>query len=58
MRTSGATQESRLTLAVWVIALGVIILVAGGPGNLMNACENTLRSVAEAIYRGWLAFRA
>jgi len=58
MRTSGAATESRLTFAIGVIALGVIILLAGGPANFMNACENALRSVSEALYQGWLSFRA
>ena len=41
-----------------VIALCVAIVLAGGPANLMNACEHALRAVYEAIYRGWLSFRA
>ena len=43
---------------MFVIALCVAILLAGGPTNLMIACENALRSLYEAIYRGWLSFRA
>lgn len=58
MRTSGAATETRLTFAMFVIALCVAILLAGGPTNLMIACENALRSLYEAIYRGWLSFRA
>lgn len=57
MRTSGAATETRLTLAMGVIALGVIMLLAGGPANFMIACEHALRSVAESIYQGWLTFR-
>ena len=57
MRTSGAAQETRLTLAIGVVALGVAMLLAGGPANLILVCENALRAVAEAIYQGWLSFR-
>lgn len=57
MRTSGAATESRLTLAIGIICLGVAILLAGGPANFFIACENALRAVAEAIYQGWLSFR-
>lgn len=57
MRTSGATTETRLTLAMGVIALGVIVLLAGGPSSFLVACEHALRSVAESIYEGWLTFR-
>lgn len=57
MRTSGAATESRLTLAIAVVALGVVILLAGGPANFMNSCEHALRAVAESLYQSWLTFR-
>ena len=57
MRTSGASTESRMTLAIAIIALGMAMLLAGGPANLMQACENVLRATAEAVYQGWLSFR-
>lgn len=57
MRTSGAATETRLTLAMGAIALGVIVLLAGGPSSFLIACEQALRSVAESIYQGWLTFR-
>lgn len=56
MRTSGAATESRMTLAMAVIALGVVMLLAGGPTEFLLMCENALQTIAEAIYRGWLAF--
>ena len=57
MRTSGAAAESRMTFAMGVIALGVIVLLNGGPGNVMVACEQALRQVAEAMYQAYLSFR-
>jgi len=58
MRTSGASTESRMTIAMALIALGVLVVLAGGPSDFMKACESMLRSVAESIYQGWLSFRA
>ncbi len=58
MRTSGAATEGRLTLALGIVALGVAVLLAGGPADFMTACDNALRAAAEAIYQGWLSFRA
>ena len=46
-----------MTFAIGVIALGVIVLLNGGPGNVMVACEQALRHVAEAIYQAYLSFR-
>jgi len=46
-----------MTLAIAIIALGMAMLLAGGPANLMQACENVLRATAEAVYQGWLSFR-
>ena len=45
-----------MTLAMAIIALGVVMLLAGGPKNLMLACESALQGAAEAIYQGWLSF--
>jgi hypothetical protein len=56
MRTSGAATEHRMTLALLVVAVGVAMLLAGGPRELALACEDGLRKVAEAIYQGWRAF--
>jgi hypothetical protein len=46
-----------MTFAIFVIAFGVAILLAGGPTELFVACENALRAVAEAIYQWWVSFR-
>ena len=46
-----------MTFAMGVIALGVIVLLYGGPGNVMVACEQALSRVAEAIYQAYLSFR-
>lgn len=56
MRTSGAATETRLTFAMGIIALGVVMLLAGGPREFMLTCERAFQTVAEAIYQGWLSF--
>jgi hypothetical protein len=55
MRTSGAATESRMTLAMAIIALGVVMVLAGGPKDLMLACERGLQAAAESIYQAWLS---
>jgi hypothetical protein len=45
-----------MTLAIGIVAIGVAMLLAGGPWEFMLACEDGLRAVAEAIYQGWRAF--
>ena len=57
MRTSGAATESRMTLAIGLVALGMAVVLAGGPSSFFVVCDNALRSVAESIYQGWLSFR-
>lgn len=57
MRTSGAATESRMTLAISLVALGVVMLLAGGPAELMLACERVLQGAAETVYQFWLRIR-
>ena len=57
MRTSGAPTESKMTAAMAIIALGVVMLLAGGPTNFMKACERGLQTVAESVYQGWRSFK-
>ena len=39
MRTSGASNESQLVVAVAFVALAVVIVLAGGPSQFMITCE-------------------
>jgi hypothetical protein len=57
MRTSGAPTESKMTVAMALIALGVVMVLAGGPVNFFQACERGLQSVAESLYQGWRSFK-
>jgi hypothetical protein len=44
-----------MTLAMAIIALGVVMVLAGGPKDLMLACERGLQAAAESIYQAWLS---
>jgi hypothetical protein len=57
MRTSGAANESRLTFATAAVALGMIMVLMGGPAEFMKTAEAMLQGVAEAIYQAWANFQ-
>jgi hypothetical protein len=50
MRTSGAATETRMTLAVGLVALGIAMLLAGGPTEFMLASERVLQGIAETVH--------
>jgi len=39
-----------------IIAIGVAMLLAGGPSAFMLACEHALRTGADVLYQGWQTF--
>lgn len=55
MRTSGAPTETSMTVAVSIVALGVLTLLAGGPDELLLTIERLLRAASEILYQAWLA---
>jgi hypothetical protein len=57
MRTSGAATETRLTLATAAVALGMIMVLMGGPAEFMRAAEAMLWGGAEALHQAWVNFR-
>jgi hypothetical protein len=54
MRTSGAATESQMTVMVCLVALGILMLLAGGPSEFMTRCERALQGVAETAHQAWL----
>ena len=54
MRTSGAATESRMTVAVCLVALLILVVLAGGPAEFMGSCERFLRGVAESAHDAWV----
>ena len=54
MRTSGADNESQLVVAVACVALGFVVLLAGGPSQFLTTCEQALRGVATSVQEAWL----
>jgi len=57
MRTSGAATESRLTIAMGIVAILFLMVLAGGPRELMVLVEDGMWAVAETIYQAWVSFR-
>jgi hypothetical protein len=49
MRTSGASTETTMTLAVIVVATIIAVYLLGGPGQVLFALEQLLRSLAETV---------
>ena len=47
VRTSGAGNESLMTVVILMIALGASILLFGGPEEFARAVNNVVRDVVE-----------
>jgi hypothetical protein len=47
-----------MTVVIFVIALGFLMALAGGPGPLMRAIENTLEAGAAMLFDAYQNFRA
>jgi hypothetical protein len=58
MRTSGIASEGKLTVAVFVIAIGFLMVLAGGPSQFMLAVERTLEAAATGVYEIYQNMRA
>ena len=59
MRISPAiASETKLTIAIFLIAVGFLMVLAGGPTEFMLAVERTLESVAAGIYHIYQSARA
>jgi hypothetical protein len=49
VRTSGAGHENVMTFAMLGILLGVLVLLAGGPGEFLWLVNITVRDVVQAV---------
>lgn len=58
MRTSGVGSENQMTLVIFVIALGFLMALAGGPGQLMLDIEHTLEAGAAVLFDVYQNLRA
>ena len=54
MRTSGAGNETQMIVAVGLVALGIVVLLAGGPSEFLTTCEQVLRGLAESAQEAWV----
>ena len=57
MRTSGASTDTPMTVAVCAIALGLLVLFAGGPDEFMHVLNRAIQSVGDALFKAYQNFR-
>lgn len=55
MRTSGAPTESSMVVAMLVIAVAILMVLAGGPAEFLLTLEHMLWAAGEAVYQTWRA---
>ena len=58
MRSSGRASETQLTFVVTLVAIGFLVILAGGPGQVMADAEHMLEAVAAAIVQFYQNVRA
>jgi len=58
MRTSGRASETTMTFAVALVAIGFLVILGGGPGQVMADVEHMLEAVAAAIVQVYQNVRA
>ena len=58
MRTSGASTDTPMIIAVCGVALGLLVLFAGGPGELLHVLDRAIQSVGDALLKAYQNFRA
>ncbi len=51
MRTSGIASEGKLTVIIFLIAIGFMMVLAGGPSEFMTAIERTLEAAADGVFQ-------
>jgi hypothetical protein len=58
MRSSGRASETQLTFVVTLVAIGFLVILAGGPVQVMADVEHMLEAVAAAIVQVYQNVRA
>jgi hypothetical protein len=58
MKTPAVASETKLTVAIFLVAVVFLMVLAGGPSEFMLAIERTLESVAAGLYRVYQSARA
>jgi len=49
MRPSGVVSEKALTAVVFLVALGFMVMLAGGPSEFMLSIQKTLEPIAVSV---------
>jgi hypothetical protein len=58
MRTSGASTDTPLTIVVVCVAIGMLIIFAGGPDDVIRVLDRAVHFVGDAMFRAYQHFRA
>jgi hypothetical protein len=58
MRTSGASTDTPLIVVAVCVAIGMLVIFAGGPDEVLRALDRGAHSVADALFRAYQYFRA
>lgn len=51
MRTSGIASEKPMTLVVCLVAVGFLVMLAGGPSEFMHLFQQTVDSAAASVMK-------
>ena len=55
MQTSGASTESRMTITIILIAVGLLVILAGSPSDFLKVVDGILQTGFQAclkVYQG------
>jgi hypothetical protein len=58
MRTSGASTDTPLIIAVVCVAIGMLVIFAGGPDDVLRVLDRAVRSLGDALFSAYQHFRA
>ena len=57
MKTSGGSTETAMIVAVCCIALGLLVLLGGGPREVLLVLDRAIHSLADALIQAYQSFR-
>jgi hypothetical protein len=58
MRASGKGSEGTMTVVILLLAIGFMVVLAGGPSEFMTAIERTLEAAAAGVLQMYQNIRA
>jgi hypothetical protein len=58
MRASGKGSDGKMTVVILLLALGFMVVLAGGPSEFMTLVERTLEAAAAGVFQMYQNVRA